>query len=93
MHETDSTCFLGGLLGLAGLRCLADTLLPQPFTYFSFRAAFIQLTGILAIGTMSACPLLAVRPKWLEPHLRGLDKMYRLHKWLGITALVTSASH
>jgi predicted ferric reductase len=42
---------------------------------------------------LPACLLLAVRPKWLEPHLRGLDKMYRLHKWLGITALVTSASH
>lgn len=85
--------FLGGLLALAGLWFLADTLLPQPLNYFSFRDAFIQLTGILAIGAMSAGMLLAARPKWLEPRLRGLDKMYRLHKWLGITALVTSVLH
>jgi len=85
--------FLAGLLGLIGLWFLADTLLPQPLTYFSFRDVFVQLTGILAIGAMSAGMLLAVRPKWLEPRLRGLDKMYRLHKWLGITALVTSVMH
>ena len=37
--------------------------------------------------------LLAIRPTWLEPHLYGLDKMYRLHKWLGITALVAAVIH
>src|SRR5690606_17409185 len=62
--------------------------LPQPLTYFSFRALFVQGSGIAAIAAMSLALLLALRPRWLEPHLRGLDKMYRLHKWLGITALV-----
>ena len=37
--------------------------------------------------------MLAARPVWLEPALGGLDKMYRLHKWLGITALVTAILH
>jgi Predicted ferric reductase len=31
---------------------------------------------------------LAVRSVWLESMLGGLDKMYCLHKWLGISALV-----
>lgn len=81
------------LLALAGLWLLADTLVPAPFTYFSFRTVFVQLSGVIAIGAMSVGMLLAVRPKWLEPHLDGLDKMYRLHKWLGITALVAGVLH
>lgn len=81
------------LLALSGLWLLADTLMPVPLTYFSFRTVLIQFTGVIAIGAMSVAMLLAIRPKWLEPHLHGLDKMYRLHKWLGITALVAAAVH
>lgn len=71
----------------------AATPLPQPLHYFAFRALFLQWSGILAIGAMSLALLLALRPNWLEPHLRGLDKMYRLHKWLGIGALVLGVAH
>lgn len=78
---------------MTALWLLADGLVPDPFTYFSFRAVFIQLTGIIAIGTMSAAAILALRPGWLEPHLGGLDKMYRLHKWLGIAGLVAAIVH
>ena len=82
------------LLGLTALWLWAEpTPWPQPFHYFAFRASFMQYSGALAIGAMSVAMVLAVRPTWLEPHLRGLDKMYRLHKWLGITALVTSVAH
>ena len=72
---------------------LADTLWPQPFNYFAFRSVFVQFSGVLAISLMSVAMLLALRPKWLEPHLNGLDKMYRLHKWLGIGALVAALAH
>ncbi len=37
--------------------------------------------------------ILAVRPKMLEGLFGGLDKMYRLHKWLGIIALSGSILH
>ena len=69
---------------------LADTPAPEPFTYFSFRAVFIQYSGLIGIGVMSAAMLLSVRPKWIERPLNGLDKAYRLHKWLGIAALAAS---
>jgi len=78
---------------LTGLWLLADTLTPDPFTYFSFRSVFVQYTGVIAIGAMSAAMVLAIRPAWLEPWLGGLDKMYRLHKWLGIVALVAGLLH
>ncbi len=81
------------LIGLTVSWLLADTLWPQPFAYFPFRTVFVQYSGVLAIGAMSLSLLLAMRPVWLEPMLGGLDKMYRLHKWLGITALVTGVLH
>lgn len=37
--------------------------------------------------------ILAIRPVFFEPYLGGLDKMYRLHKWLGITGLVFAVTH
>ena len=83
----------GFLAGTTALWLLADTFWPQPFTYFSFRNVFVQYSGVLAMGSMSLCMVLAVRPAWLENWLNGLDKGYRLHKWLGIAALVTSVAH
>ena len=81
------------LLVLTGLWLAADTLFPEPFGYFPFRVVFMQYSGVLAIGLMSVAMLLALRPKRLEPFLDGLDKMYRLHKWLGIAALVVAVLH
>ena len=81
------------LLLPVALWLLSNTLWPQPFAFFPFREAAIQLTGIVAIAAMSAAMVLAARPRWLEQRLNGLDKMYRLHKWLGITALVGSVAH
>lgn len=68
-------------------------LFPQPFSYFRFRAGAVQLSGVLAIGAMTACMVLATRARVLENLLGGLDKMYRLHKWMGILALVTGTLH
>jgi predicted ferric reductase len=81
------------LLLLTALWFSADTLLPEPITYFTFRTVFMQYSGLVAIGVMSLAMLVALRPKWPERYLQGLDKMYRLHKWLGITALVVSILH
>lgn len=81
------------LILLTALWLATDTLLPDPLNYFSFRSNFIQFSGVLSIGLMSIAMLLALRPTWLERYLDGLDKMYRLHKWLGIGALVTAVLH
>ena len=45
------------------------------------------------MAAMSAAMMLATRPTWPERWFGGLDKMYRLHKWLGISALVFSVFH
>jgi predicted ferric reductase len=64
-----------------------------PAGFFAFRGSMVQLSGILAIGCMSLAMILALRPRWPERWLGGLDKMYRLHKWLGIGALVVAIVH
>ena len=78
---------------LSCLWLLADSLVPAMPGFFALRAVFVQYTGVLAMGVMSAAMVLAARPVWLEPHLGGLDKMYRLHKWLGIAGLVLAITH
>lgn len=55
--------------------------------------AFTQLTGFLSLGMMAFAAVLSTRQKWIEPGVGGLDKMYRLHKWLGIGALAVAVVH
>lgn len=85
--------FISLFVLLTVLWFMADTLIPEPFTYFSFRTVFVQYSGVIATGLMSIAMLLALRPKFIEPYLDGMDKMYRLHKWLGITATLFAISH
>ena len=81
------------LLILLALWLIADPLLVQPYSFFGLRGSLVQGTGIVALGVMSVGMMLALRPVRIEPFLGGLDKMYRLHKWLGITALVVAVLH
>lgn len=64
-----------------------------PANFFAWRSVLMQYSGVLGIGVMSAAMVLAVRPVVFEPYLGGLDKMYRLHKWLGTSGLAISVSH
>lgn len=59
---------------------------PLSGNFWSVRGLIVLLTGILAIAFMSAAILLAAKPVQIEEALGGLDKFYRLHKWLGIAA-------
>ncbi len=61
--------------------------------FFFWRGQGIQLTGLLAIGLMSALLLMATRPRWLEQRLGGLDKLYQLHKWSGISSGILVLMH
>lgn len=69
---------------------------PQVFTtsqIIPLRNLMVQYTGLLAIVVMSLSIIISARPLWPEKWLDGLDKMYRLHKWLGISALVFAILH
>ncbi|MGE4281862.1 MAG: ferric reductase-like transmembrane domain-containing protein [Magnetospirillum sp.] len=62
-------------------------------TFFFLRNNMVQLSGVVVMVAMSAAMILALRPRWLESRLDGLDKMYRLHKWLGIASLSLAVTH
>ena len=78
---------------LSVLWLMADAVLANSSAFFPFRASMVNYTGILGMGVMSVGMILSARPVRLEPLLGGLDKMYRLHKWLGITGLVIVILH
>ena len=81
-------------LGLTLLWLLAEgSNLATVQGFFPWRNLLVQYSGLLGMGVMSVAMVLAIRPAWLEPRLHGLDKMYRLHKWLGISGLVLSVAH
>ena len=81
------------LIGLTLLWAAANADLPDSSSFIAVRNLLVQYSGVLGIGAMSVAMILATRAVWLEPWLNGLDKSYRLHKWLGIAALVTSVVH
>jgi len=85
--------FWGALLLLAVLWLVAEPAIFQSTAFFALRGSMVQLTGVVAMGCMSLAMLLVLRPLWPQAWLGGLDKMYRLHKWLGIAALVVSIVH
>jgi predicted ferric reductase len=80
------------LLGLPTLWLAAETA-PRAQPYAQGRLAYANLTGIVAMGVMAVALLLALRSTAVEPRLGGLDKSYRLHKWLGVLALVGIIAH
>jgi predicted ferric reductase len=57
-----------------------------PHTFFYWRALFVQLSGMIAITLMSFLLVLVVHPRWIEQRLGGLDKLYKQHKYAGISA-------
>jgi predicted ferric reductase len=85
--------FWGLLALLAMLWVAADPFALAPAGFFPFRSGMVQISGILGIACMSAAMILALRPRWPERWFGGLDKMYRLHKWLGIGGLVLAIVH
>lgn len=61
--------------------------------FLVIRNLAVQYSGLIAMTVMSVAMILAVRPVWPERWFGGLDKMYRLHKWLGIAALIVGIMH
>lgn len=78
---------------LSALWLLADNVLTADYGFFALRNALVNYSGIIAMGAMSTCMILALRSTRIEAFLDGLDKVYRLHKWLGVAALVFSIIH
>ncbi|EPV1124837.1 ferredoxin reductase family protein [Vibrio harveyi] len=69
---------------------------PQLFSssnVFEWRSAMIQYSGILSLMLMSVTMVLAMRLPVVENWLHGMDKAYRVHKWLGISGVALGIVH
>ncbi|HDM8245946.1 TPA: ferric reductase-like transmembrane domain-containing protein, partial [Vibrio campbellii] len=69
---------------------------PQIFSstnVFEWRSAMIQYSGILSLMLMSITMVLAMRLTVVENWLHGMDKAYRVHKWLGIGGVALGVTH
>jgi predicted ferric reductase len=88
-----TTVYALAVIGLLGLWFLS--LEPGAFArgFWATRTTLVYGTGVLALGLMSVGVILAARPVWFESALGGLDKFYRLHKWLGISAFGFAVAH
>lgn len=60
---------------------------------WALRKSLLYFSGIVAITMMSAGVVLAMRLQSLERWIGGLDKHYRLHKWLGVTGVIAAVVH
>ncbi|AXO13503.1 ferredoxin reductase family protein [Thalassospira indica] len=85
--------YFGTLLGLSALWLAVNPDIFAVQDFVGFRNLMVQYSGFLAFGMMSLILFLSIRPVWLTRRLGGLDKAYRLHKWLGITVLVVATMH
>lgn len=85
--------FAALFLGLTVLWLDADRVWLSGSSFTQTRLSFLNYTGIIAMGVMAASLLLAVRSTAMEPYVGGLDKSYRLHKWLGVAGLVMAIFH
>ena len=61
--------------------------------FLPMRKALISLSGAWTLIWMGVCMVLALRPMWLEDYLGGLDRMYAIHKWTGIGAVLLGIVH
>ena len=86
-------CFWLLCIVLTALWLAADPIHSGVTPFAQTRLSLIYFTGIVAMGAMSVAMILSVRSRALEAPLGGLDKSYRLHKWLGVATLVMAVAH
>ena len=83
-----------GLVFLCALIWLeAEPNLLDNATFMQWRSSLIQVTGIISTLLLTLVMVLALRLPFIERLTAGLDKSYRLHKWLGIYAVIIGAIH
>jgi predicted ferric reductase len=85
--------FWSGLVLMSGLWLAAAPGVFAAQGMFALRAFMLQYSGLVAFAMMSVAMILSLRPRWPEHWLGGLDKVYRIHKWVGIGGLVLAVTH
>src|SRR6476646_8339682 len=80
-------------VGLTLLWLDADRVWLSGISFNQTRLSLLNYSGIIAMGMLAVSLLLALRSTATEPYVGGLDKSYRLHKWLGVASLAMIVFH
>jgi predicted ferric reductase len=72
---------------------LAAVLAEVPSGTWASTATLSLAAGVAALTMMAMAALLGSRWPWLEDVFGGLDRVYEVHKWLGVWALVLASIH
>ncbi|AWB35438.1 ferredoxin reductase family protein [Orrella marina] len=65
----------------------------QTLAPWALRKSLLYYAGVMAMVMMSVGMVLSLRTPWLENLTGGLDRNYRLHKWVGISGMVFALLH
>ncbi len=84
-----SAVFLPALAAIS----LAVVLVAIPPATWASTATLSLASGVTALVMMAMAALLGSRWAWLEDVFGGLDRVYEVHKWLGVWALVLASVH
>ncbi|MDR0588015.1 MAG: ferric reductase-like transmembrane domain-containing protein [Burkholderiales bacterium] len=90
--KSTKTLYFGVLLVSVAFWAITDTLFIDNFSYFNLRAPMVQLSGIIAMVSMTVSMVLIARFRFINNFL-PLKTGYQLHQWLGITALLSALFH
>lgn len=81
------------LIALLLVTSLSVTLFELPRQDWFTMAAMSLTAGVAAFSLMGVAALLGGRLSPVETLFGGLDRVYRVHKWLGIWALILASFH
>lgn len=79
-----------GFLVAAAFAAVATTI---PAATWASSASLSLASAAAALSLMAAAAVLGSRWRWLERAFGGLDRVYTVHKWLAIWALVFASVH
>lgn len=81
------------MLSATALYLVSLTDVERTLAPWALRKSVLYYTGIMSFFAMTIGVILAMRMRFVEKWVGGLDTHYRLHKWLGISAALFALAH
>jgi predicted ferric reductase len=91
--KTVRNTICGIVAALSVLWFMSEPQLLSSNQFFYWRSALIQYSGVVSLALMSIAMVLALRLPVVEQWVNGMDKAYRVHKWLGISGVSLGVVH
>ncbi|MGY0615441.1 ferredoxin reductase family protein [Vibrio sp. FJH11] len=91
--KTVRNTICGIVAALSLLWFMSEPELLSSTQFFYWRSALIQYSGVVSLALMSIAIVLALRLPVIEQWVNGMDKAYRVHKWLGISGVSLGVVH